>query len=143
MSVALIQVYKGDSRSDREWPVASGTNAGTAVVSLSNQAGVTLTNRGDSTLTKTIGTITITIPSGGVGNAFDSATVAVNGTYRGPVTGSLATTPKNTLVYAVIVSGVVTELTLTVGTNTKFGVVDSYLGKASATDTAIKIGVFA
>jgi hypothetical protein len=143
MSVALIQVYKGNSMQDREWPVASGTNAGTAVVSISNEPGVTLTNRGDSTLTKVIGTITITIPSGGVGNLPNSATVAVNGTYRGAVTGATSATPKNTLVYAVVSAGAVTELTLTVGTNTKFGVVDSFLGKASATDTAIKIGVFA
>jgi hypothetical protein len=143
MSVTLTQVYKGDSEQDREWPVAAGTNAGTAVLSISNQAGVTLTNRGDSVLTKQIGYISITIPSGGVGNLPDSATVAVNGTYRGAVTGALSTTPKNTLVYAVVAGGLVTELTLTVGTNTKFGVVDSFLGKASASDTAIKIGVFA
>jgi hypothetical protein len=143
MSVALTQVYKGDSSQDREWPVAAGTNAGTAVVSISNQAGVTLTNRGDSTLTKQIGNISITIPSGGVGNLPDSATVAVNGTYRGAVTGATSGTAKNTLVYAVVAAGLVTELTLTAAGNTKFGVVDSFLGKASSTDTAIKIGVFA
>ncbi|MET4703033.1 hypothetical protein [Frigoribacterium sp. UYMn621] len=143
MSVTLTQVYKGDSSQDREWPVASGTNAGTAVVSISNQPAVTITNRGDSTLTKQIGYISITIPSGGVGNLPGSATIAVNGTYRGAVTGAGSSTPKNTSVFAVVAGGLVTELTLTAAGNTKFGVVDSFLGKASASDTAIKIGVFA
>lgn len=142
MAVNLKQVYAFNRNLTREWPVAAGTLAGDAQVSISNQPGVAITNRGDATLTKEIGPISLTIPAGGFGNLADSATVAVDGSWAGPVTGATAATPKNTPVFATVAAGVVTELTLTAG-GTPFGVVDSFLGKASATETVVKIGVFA
>lgn len=143
-NVILRQVYDYDEEiQTREWPVPSGTMANTAVLSAGNEPGVTITNRGDATITKTIGPLTITIPAGGVGNRLDSATVATGGSWSGPVTGADGTQPKGTLVYAVVSSGAVTGLTLTATSNTKFGVVDSYIGKGTSLQTAIKIGVFA
>lgn len=143
-NVILRQVYAYDDEfQTREWPVASGVTAGTALLSVSNEPGVAITNRGDATITKTIGPLTVTVPAGGVGNRADSATVATGGTWSGPVTGADGTQPKGTLVYAVVSSGAVTSLTLTAGSNVKFGVVDSYIGKGVALQTAVKIGVFA
>lgn len=142
--MATNQVYQYTKGETREWPVPSGTLPGAAVLSASNQPGVCLTGRGDNTVTKTRadGTV-ITRPNGAPGQRSDSATVATDGSWAFPVTGATGATAKNTLVYAVVSSGAVTSLTLTAGSNVKFGVVDSYPGKASASDTVVKIGVFA
>lgn len=138
--MTFVPVYVGDRSQYREWPVPSGTVEGTPLLSESGEPGVTITPRGDSTITKTLaGGYSIAYPNGPVGVRDDSAVVAPNGTFAGPVTGADATTVKNTLVY-IATDG---TLTLTATGNTKFGVVDAYLGKASATDTAVKIGVFA
>lgn len=139
----LSQVYAYNEEKVREWPVPSGTAKGTAILSASNQPGVTITPRGDSTATKSLGSAgnaySITYPNGAVGQRSDSASVAVDGTWAGPVVGATSSTPRNTLVYIDSTGA----LTLTASGNTKFGVVDAYPGKASASDTAVKIGVFA
>lgn len=143
-NVILRQVYAYDDEfQTREWPVPSGTLAGTAVISAGNEPGVTITNRGDTVLSKNIGPIAISFPGGGVGNRSDSATVATGGSWSGAVTGADGTQAKGTPVYAVVSAGAITSLTLTSTSNTKFGVVDSYIGKGVALQTAIKIGVFA
>lgn len=142
--MALNQVQEYDHNKTRQWVVPAGTLSGAAVISISNEPGVTLTTRGDAVVTKTLadGSV-ITRPNVAPGVRADSAVVAVDGSWAFPVVGASVTTPKNTLVYAVVAAGAVTSLTLTVGTNTKFGVTDSPLGKALATETTVKIGVFA
>lgn len=116
----------------REWPVAAGTQAGTVVIHpLSEQVGVTLTARGDSTTAANIPGVTGgTVPNGGAGNKANSATVAVDGSWllavatvvngdTNPETGS-AGTPAGTQVYRTTAGA----LTLTEGTNTPVGVID-------------------
>lgn len=116
----------------REWPVAAGTQAGTVVIHpLSDQVGVTLTARGDSTTALNMPGVTGgTIPNGGAGNKANSATVAVDGSWllavatvvngdTNPETGS-AGTPAGTQVYRTTAGA----LTLTEGTNTPVGVID-------------------
>lgn len=123
------------------WPVASGVQAGTAVISIGNQPGVTVTARGDSTVTKSlVGQVTsITFKNGGLSNLSTEATVAIDGSIAYPVTGASASTPKNTLVYYVVADG---TLTLTSASNVKFGKVASFLGKATAASTVVTIGAF-
>lgn len=137
----LSQLYKFNADKTRQWPVPAGTLEGTAVISASNQPGVTITPRGDSTKTKTLTGMpyVITYPNAPIGVRTDSAMVAVDGTWLGPVTGATTATPQNTLVYYVVADG---SLTLTASTNIMFGVTDSYPGKGTATATAVKIGVF-
>lgn len=137
----LAQVYAFDRNKTREWPVPSGTPKGTAVIGVGDQPAVTITNRGDSTNTKTLaGGYSVTYPNAPVSVRTDSAIVAVDGSWAGPVTGATSATVRNTLVYYVVADG---TLTLTAGSNIKFGVTDNYEGKASASLTTIKIGVFA
>lgn len=141
MSATILkQVYAYDQKLTREWPVPSGTLEGTALVSASGQPAVTITPRGDATKSVTLGGVyTLGYPAGAVSQRSDSATVATDGSWSGPVVGATSATAKNTLVY-IAADG---TLTLTATSNSKFGVVDSYPGKASAANTTIKIGVFA
>jgi hypothetical protein len=139
--MALNGVYQGERYITREWPVASGTLAGAPVMSITFEPGVAQTSESTATKSWTLadGTV-VQRPVFGVGNTVGSVTVALNGTWAFAVTGATSATPKNTIVYAVVTGNTVTSLTLTVGTNKVFGVVDSFLGKASATDTAVRIG---
>lgn len=140
MATILSPVYAYNPRNTRSWQVPAGTLEGTALVSSSNQPAVTLTPRGDSTASTSLGgAYTITYNNGPVGQRSDSATVATDGTWAGPVTGATSTTAEGTLVYYAPADG---SLTLTATGNVQFGVVDAYPGKASATDTAVRIGVF-
>lgn len=67
----------------------------------------------------------------------DYATVAFTGTIAGPVTGASVSTTEGTKVYITSTK----TLTLTEGTNAKFGVVEFFRGEKSATDTAVTFGV--
>lgn len=115
----------------REWPVPAGTQAGTVVIHpLSEQVGVTLTARGDSTTAANIPGVTGgTVPNGGAGNKANSATVAVDGSWLLPVatvvngdtnpeTGT-AGTPAGTPVFLVDADG-----TYALAGDTQIGVVD-------------------
>lgn len=134
----FTNVYDYTQSKTRPWPVPSGTLAGTPLLSSANEPGFTLTARGDTTSTKTLaGGYSLSYPSGPVGVLDTEAIVATDGSWAGPVTGATSGTARNTPVY--ITAGGV--LTLTATSNTFFGVVDSYPGKASATDTTVKIGV--
>lgn len=117
----------------REWPVPSGTQAGTVVLHpVSNQVGITLTARGDSTTAANIPGVTGgTRPNGGVGNKSNSATVAVDGSWlllvagatngdTNPASGS-AGTAVGTAVYRVTADG---TYSLTATGAVKIGVVD-------------------
>lgn len=101
----------------REWPVPTGTQAGTVVIHpVSDQVGVTLTARGDSTTPAGIPGVTGgTIPNGGAGNKANSATVAVDGSWllkvggvpdgdTNPETGTEGT-PSGTAVFRVTADG--------------------------------------
>lgn len=126
------------------WPVVSGVVSGDAVTSINGEPGVALTSRGDATKSLVIGPYTISgIPSGGVGLNTAEATVATDGAFRFRVTGALASTPKNTLVYSVGAAGAdVTELTLTASTNLPFGKFDRLIGEEHATESSVWIGDF-
>lgn len=116
----------------REWPVPAGTQAGEVVLHpISNQVGITLTARGDSTRAANIPGVTGgTIPNGGAGNKSNSATVAVDGSWLLTVPGTTAgdTNPETgtagtaagTKVYRTSAGA----LTLTEGSNTLVGVID-------------------
>ena len=117
----------------REWPVPAGTQAGTVVLHpISNQVGVTLTARGDSTTAAAIPGVTGgTIPNGGVGNKANSATVAVDGSWllpvatvvngdSNPASGSDGT-PAGTAVYRTTATG---AYTLASAGSVKIGVID-------------------
>lgn len=116
----------------REWPVPAGTQAGTVVLHpISNQVGVTLTARGDSTVAAGIPGVTGgTVPNGGAGNKANSATVAVDGSWlltvagvtngdTNPETGT-AGTAAGTVVYHTSAGA----LNLTASGNTRVGVID-------------------
>ena len=107
----------------REWPVEEGTQAGDVVIHpVSDQVGVALTARGDSTTAAGIPGVTGgTIPNGGAGNAPDSATVAVDGSWLLEVAGVTASTPQGTTVYRVDADG--TYSTTSAG-GTAIGVTD-------------------
>lgn len=115
----------------REWVVPTGTQAGTVVLHAnSNQVGVTLTARGDSTVAAGIPGVTGgTVPNGGVGNKPTAATVAVDGSWLLPVSGSAngetvagTGTAAGTPVYRLTASPNTLSLTATGGV--QIGVID-------------------
>ncbi len=121
------------------WPVASEVAVDTPLLSTTNQPGWALTASGGHTASKTVGPYTVSgILDGGVGLGPLQVTVATDGAFRADVAGASAATARNTIVY--ITSG--GALTLTVGTNTKFGKVDRFIGELSATETSVTLGVF-
>lgn len=117
------------------WPVGTGVAPGTAVLSSTGQAGVTITGSGDYEVTETYGPYDITYPAGGVGLADKDATVAVDGAFRFPVTGADDETAVNTPVYITDAGA----LTLTEGSNTLFGKIDRFIGETSATEASVWI----
>lgn len=132
--MALNMYKKYTESKTREWPVPAGTQAGTVVLHpVSNQVGVTLTARGDSTTAANIPGVTGgTIPNGGVGNKANSATVAVDGSWlltvatvvngdSNPATGS-AGTVAGTAVYRLTASP--NTITLASAGAVKIGVID-------------------
>lgn len=113
----------------REWAVAEGTQAGQVVINAqSGQVGVTLTARGDSSITVD----GIATANGGVGNRAGGAVVAVDGSWLLDVDGVTAGdtgaggagTGEGTEVYGVVAAGEVTSLTLTATDNVFIGVID-------------------
>lgn len=139
-----LNVIFSDVESERRATVVGNDVAPGTPMIVGGRPVVTITGSGDYTngLTTTGNTVLDDLlgvgeANGGVGLADDQATVSPTGTYAFPVTGaSVATTPQ-TAVY--ITSG--GALTLTAGSNTKFGVVEFFRGEESATDTAVTIGV--
>lgn len=124
------------------WPVPTGTAPGVALLGgpANIKPGVTLTGSGDYTRTVAQGPNSFTFPAGGIGLGNLRATVATDGAFRFDVTGAVASTVENTPVYAVVSSGVITSLTLTVGSNTLFGRFDRLIGLASATESSVWLG---
>ena len=125
------------------WPVTVEVAVGTALIDVADRPGVAYTPSGGHVITKTVGPVTISgFPDGGASLDPLEVSVSTDGTYEFPVTGASASTPKSTKVYAVVAAGRITELTLTVGTNKFFGIVNNphdYVASASA--ICVKIGV--
>lgn len=120
--MALNRIFKENDRDNRVRVVAAGVKAGTPLLADGKPA-VALTNRGD-VAAETIainGGTPIVIARGGVGLADDEATVAFNGTFLFPVTGATAGDTANGVAVYITSAG---ALTLTEGTNTRYGVVD-------------------
>jgi hypothetical protein len=141
--MALNVIYS-DIESERR-PVKVGNNVapGKPLV-VGGRPAVTITGSGDyaggltSTGNASLDTMLgIGSHRGGVGLLDDHATVTFTGTYGFDVTGATAATNGGTTVY--ITNGGV--LTLTAGSNTKFGVVEFFRGETSDKDTAVTIGI--
>ena len=129
-----LNVIFSDVESERRATVV-GTNIapGTPLI-VGGRPVVTLTGSGDyagNAITLTANGVTTTLAGGRGGQSLrpNQATVS-------PTGATYATTP-GTVVYRTAAG----DLTLTVGTNVKFGVVEFYRGELSATDTAVTIGV--
>jgi len=120
---------------------AAEVAVGTALLN-GTRAGVAYTNSGGYTGSESIGGMTVSgIPQGGVGLDALQVSVATDGTYEFPVTGAGPTTDNGTAVYAVVASEKITELTLTVGTNTLWGYVNNPQDYVAASGVAcVKIG---
>jgi hypothetical protein len=129
--MALNLVYRGDPRKNRERVVPEGTVSGDPLL-LDDGPAVALTSRSDATKSFTTpqGYTLSGVPSGGVGNATNSATVAFDGTYEfsGVVstgeTPAPTSTPQSTAVY-ITEGGTLTLASAENGTdNDLFGHVD-------------------
>lgn len=137
-----LNVIFSDVESERRATVV-GTNIapGTPLI-VGGRPVVTLTGSGDyagNAITLTANGVTTTLAGGRGGQSLrpNQATVSPTGTYAFDVTGATYATTPGTVVYRTAAG----DLTLTVGTNVKFGVVEFYRGELSATDTAVTIGV--
>ena len=140
--VATAEAFASTDALREIWDVTSEVAAGTALIN-GTRAGVAYTPSGAHAISKTVGPYTI---SGGsdAGESLDplKVSVAIDGTYEFPVTGATGSTKNGTAVYAAVTTGKVTELTLTVGTNTLWGVINNPMDyAASASAICVKIGV--
>jgi hypothetical protein len=118
--MATNMIFRYDSKQTRERPVPAGVQAGEPVL-IGTRPAVTLTARGDSTVTKLLpGGYTQTGPNGGAGNDPDKASVAFDGTWEFAVTGATTTTANEVAVFITSARA----LTLTATGNTAFGFTD-------------------
>lgn len=126
------------------WPVTSEVAVGTALLN-GIRAGVAYTNSGGFNRSDAISGAPVTftnIPAGGIGLDALKASVATDGSYEFAVAGAVPATPNGVSVYAVVATGKVTGLTLTLGTNTLWGVVNNPTDYVAASGVAcVKIGV--
>lgn len=140
--MALNVIFSDVESERRAVPVGNDVAPGTAIIQGGRPA-VTITGSRDydgNAVSVTANGVT-TVLAGGRGGqslpAGDYATVSYTGTYAFDVTGATASTAPGTAVYLVSDG----TLTLTEGSNEKFGVVEFFRGELSATDTAVTIGV--
>lgn len=123
--MALNRIYKENERNNRARTVPDGTRSGDPLLVESRPA-VAITDEGGATKSFTLGGLTVSgLKSGGVGLKNDEASVAFDGTFLFEVTGATnGDTANGTVVY--ITSG--GALTLTEGSNTRYGTVDRPVG---------------
>lgn len=145
--MAFDWVYE-DLRGERRPAIVGPDLAPVTPVQVLGRPGVTVTGSGnykgqEGTITKPAvdGLAAVEIKfgnsRGGESLQDTEATVAFTGTIAGPVVGATSSTAQGTLVYLTSSK----TLTLTAGSNTKFGVVQFFRGEKSATDTAVTFGV--
>lgn len=139
--MATNVIYAGIESEQRPAVVGNNVAPGTALI-VGGRPVVTITGSGDyagNALSFTGNGVTTVLAGGrgGVGLLDNEATVSPTGTYAFPVTGASVSTARGATVYRT--SG--GTLTLTEGTNVKFGIVEFFRGELSATDTAVTIGV--
>lgn len=137
MAKNLVYRYSGEKTRERQVP--SGTQAGTPLL-INSRPCVTITARGDATISNTFAGVTIsgTAASLGSGNLADSATVAYDGTWEFTgITGVTTSTAQDVAIY--ITSG--GALTTTSTSNTLFGYTDYPRDYNKATGRApVRIG---
>jgi predicted RecA/RadA family phage recombinase len=135
--MAMNFLYPPTQHLCRELPVPQGTVSGDPV-HVGDYVGVALTDRGDATRNFDTGNgILVGRASGGIGNADDKASVAVDGVAILPVVGVTSATVAGTPVY--ITAGYL--LTLTGTGNTDFGCVYGKTSANTALACAVEIGV--
>lgn len=140
--MALNVIFSDIESERRAVPVGTNVAPGTAIIQGGRPA-VTLTGSKDYTgnqVSVTVGGETMVLQAGRGGESLQGptyATVTYTGTYAFDVAGATSATTPGTVVYRTSAGA----LTLTATGNTKFGVVEFFRGTASATDTAVTIGV--
>ena len=119
--MAMNMIFPYNRERTRERQVPTGTLAGTALL-INLRPCVSITSRGDATVSKTLADGTVIIRNVGMstGTAFDSATVAFDGTWELAIAAIPTNTATDTPVF--ITAGNV--LTLTSTGNTAFGFTD-------------------
>lgn len=143
--VSTGEAFSSTDANREVWAVATEVAVGTALLN-GTRAGVAYAPSGGHTSSQVIGAITLSgIPDGGVGLDALECSVATDGSYEFPITGATAATVNGTIVYAVVSSGRITALTLTVGSapvNATWGVVNNPQDyDASGAVSCVKIGV--
>lgn len=129
--MATNEVYSAGSR--LSLPVPTGTKAG-APVRIGKLNAVTQTDEGSQTATITAGGVSLTVPSGGVGNAPGFASVKTDGVFNLPltVTGTVAVGDQIYISGANALSNVATS-------NSLFGIAIRAVGSAGAGTVFVKI----
>lgn len=141
--MALNVIFSDIEGERRAVKVGNNIAPGTPLIQGTRPA-VTLTGSRDykgNQISATVGSETIILQAGRGGESLpadDYATVTYTGTYAFDVVGATVTAAVGGLPVYITSAGV---LTLTASGNTKFGVVEFFRGTASATDTAVTIGV--
>lgn len=140
--MALNAIFSDIESERRAVPVGNNVAPGTAIIQGGRPA-VTVTGSRDyagNQISVVVGGETLILQEGRGGESLPAdnyATVTYTGTYAFDVAGATVATAPGTVVYRTTAGA----LTLTAGSNVKFGVVEFFRGSASATDTAVTIGV--
>ena len=131
------------------WKLTAECNVGTALIR-GTKAGVAYVPSGGFVRTDSYSAAPASIagiPAGGIGLDLLEVTVATDGTYEYPVTGSTIAAAaglgaNGTPVYAVVVGGLVTELTETATGNTLWGYINNPQDYVPSADgvACVKIG---
>lgn len=140
--VSTGEAFSSTDAQREVWPVTTEVAVGTALLN-GTRAGVAYAPSGGHVLSVVRGLYTISgIPDGGASLPALMCSVATDGSYEFPVAGATAATPNGTKVYAAVTGVLVTGLTLTVGTNVLWGVVNNPLDySAVGAVSCVKIGV--
>lgn len=134
--VATSPGFDSTDKLRETWDVVAEVAVGTALLAGTDRVGVAYTPSGGHTTSKSLGGMTISgIPDGGASLAPLRCSVAVDGSWEFAVTGVTSATKNGTIVYAVVSSGQITSLTLTVGSNVRFGTVNNPEGYQAVAGT--------
>lgn len=111
--MAVNKIFASDERLHRARPVPVGTQPGTPLlIGNTGRPAVTLTARGDSTVTQTApvtsNIVSVTYTNGGVGLKQDEASCAFDGTWLFPVTGATTATTSEEEVFYVVATDTLT-----------------------------------